>query len=72
MTPLERQTRQLVRDAAKVERDSKLHLARAEEQLMDLRAEEQLMDLMRCRNCGFRFSAHDEVDGRCPNPDGTL
>lgn len=60
---LERQTRQLVRDAAKVERDSKLHLARAEA---------QLMDLMRCRNCGFRFGAHDEVDGRCPNPDGTL
>lgn len=63
MTALERQTRQLVRDAAKLERDSKLHLRRAED---------QLMRLMRCRNCGFRFDAHDELDGRCPNPDGTL
>jgi hypothetical protein len=25
-----------------------------------------------CKGCGFVADAHDEVDLRCPNPDGTL
>lgn len=63
MSALERQTRSLVKRADKVERDSKRHLAHAQR---------VLEEVVRCRHCGFRFAAHDEVDGRCPNPDGTL
>jgi predicted Zn-ribbon and HTH transcriptional regulator len=60
---IDQRTRALIRQAEKVERDSKRHLANAEA---------QLMRLTRCARCGFKFGAHDEIDGRCPNPDGTL